>query len=463
MMSKPQSEKDLYSRLEPLLRAEDNDEAVRAALEGQSAADIALAVSRFPAESTSRVFAQLDEVRRAELLAELPPEEAAEAVGQLDEAQLNSIVDNLPLRDAAGAIAAASPELVRKVLSDHKAPDGFAEDVLNRAAYPVGSAGHLMTNDFVRLGRNLSVADAIELVRKTDPSRDLPNNLYVVEAAGPSGAKRERLVGVISLRDLVMCPHDRLVGDVMAIDLVTLGPKADDGEAADLLSRCKLLALPVVDDEGSLLGVIPADDVMGVVVARLRRRYAQSVGGDAEAMERMTPVQAAKTRTPWLIGTMVLELGAGLVIAHFSDVLERVILLASFMPVISAVSGNVGLQAAAITVRALDTGRLQMKDSRAALSKEAVTSLIMALVCGLVLGVIAVLWSRHMMLALVIGVAMAFSMLTAGLMGTIIPMVSKKLGFDPATTAGPFETAFQDIVGFAVFLGLATLMVDWIT
>lgn len=258
-----------------------------------------------------------------------------------------------------------------------------------------------------------------------------------------------------------MCAPDRQVAEVMATDLTTLRPEAADDETAALLSREKLLALPVTDAEGLLLGIIPADDAISVVAARLRRLYAKSVGGDAEAMARMTPVQAARTRTPWLLGTIMLELGAGLVIAHFNDVLERVILLASFMPVISAVSGNVGLQAAAITVRALDTGKLT--SSRRAPSKEAATSLLMAVVCGLFLGVIAIIWSRHVILAVVIGVAMVFSMLTAGVMGTIIPMLSRRLGFDPATTAGPFETAFQDIIGFAVFLGLATVMVDWIS
>jgi magnesium transporter len=128
------------------------------------------------------------------------------------------------------------------------------------------------------------------------------------------------------------------------------------------------------------------------------------------------------------------------------------------MPVISAVSGNVGLQAAAITVRGLDTGQTSLKDRGGALLKEAMTTVLMALACGTVLGIIGFVWSRHFQFSLVIGGALICSMLTAGMMGTIIPMISKKLGFDPAATAGPFETAFQDIIGFGVFLALATLL-----
>lgn len=450
----------IRKRLAALLAVEDSDAEIRAALAGHDAAQLGRVLDPLPVAEIRRICTLLDPAICAEVLAALPPEDGAEAMRNLDPGDVGKVLDAMAPRDAAGLIAGADPALIDDVLEQHPAPFATISDAHRRRAHAPGTAGHLMTSDFVRLDAQMTAAEAIDRMRRTDPTRDMPNNLYVVEPAGP-GRVGERLLGAISLRDLVMCPPDRPVAEVMATDLVTLRPEAADDEAAALLSREKLLALPVTDAEGLLLGIIPADDAIGVVAARLRRLYAKSVGGDAEAMARMTPVQAARTRTPWLLGTIVLELGAGLVIAHFNDVLERVILLASFMPVISAVSGNVGLQAAAITVRALDTGKLG--SSSRALSKEAATSLLMAVVCGLFLGVIAIIWSRHVMLAVVIGVAMVFSMLTAGVMGTIIPMLSRRLGFDPATTAGPFETAFQDIIGFAVFLGLATVMVDWIS
>src|SRR5262249_29596910 len=164
----------------------------------------------------------------------------------------------------------------------------------------------------------------------------------------------------------------------------------------------------------------------------------------------------------WLLGTMAIELCAGVVIARFDDVLKEVILLASFMPVISAVSGNVGLQAAAIVVRGLDTGHVAVERWGRQVAKELSTTFLMAMACGLVLGSVGALWSRHLTFGVVIGGAMTCSMLTAGFMGTVIPMLSKRLGFDPATTAGPFETAFQDVVGFAVFLWLASLLQDYL-
>jgi magnesium transporter len=159
---------------------------------------------------------------------------------------------------------------------------------------------------------------------------------------------------------------------------------------------------------------------------------------------------------------MAIELGAGVVISRFDAVLLDVILLASFMPVISAISGNVGLQAAAVVVRGLDTGHVSLRHWGRQVSKELETSLLLAIACGLILGVIGAIWSQHIPFGIVIGGALICSMLTAGFMGAIVPMISKRLGFDPATTAGPFETAFQDVIGFAVFLWLASLLQHWL-
>ena len=167
-------------------------------------------------------------------------------------------------------------------------------------------------------------------------------------------------------------------------------------------------------------------------------------------------------RLPWLLGTMGIELVAGGIIARFGHVLQEVILLASFMPVISAVSGNVGLQAAAIVVRGLDTGHVSLANWANAVRRELLTALTIALVAGVSLSAVAMVWSRRIPFGLVVGASMTCAIVTAGLMGTVIPMLSKKAGFDPATTAGPFETAFQDVIGFSVFLWMAQLLVRWL-
>jgi magnesium transporter len=248
----------------------------------------------------------------------------------------------------------------------------------------------------------------------------------------------------------------------MYTDPVVVAPETDQEEVARMISRYDLSALPVTDPAGRLLGIVTVDDAIDVLVEEFSEDYLRLAGTDAEAMEHRTPVQIARLRLPWLLGTMAIELLSGGVISHFDTVLKEVILLASFMPVISAISGNVGLQAAAIVVRGLDTGHVSLERWGRQVSKELATALLMAIGCGVVLGAVGMVWSQHVGFGLVVGGALTCAMLTAAFMGSVIPMVSKRLGFDPATTAGPFETAFQDVVGFAVFLWLASQLLQWI-
>lgn len=442
---------------------QEHPDALRSILQDEQCADIALAMEELDPEKAALIFALLDDARAAQVLGCLGPESTADIAMRLRSSELRRLIGALPDRDAAAVIAEAPPEAAAVLIGAGHHASAAAIDARRRLAHPPGSAGRLMTSEFVRLTADMTADDALAVIRETDPEADIPNDLYVVRdrsGGGEEGEIGQELVGVISIRDLVMASPGQRIGDLMATDIVSVGADSDADDAARLLAKHRFRALPVSDGEGRLTGVIPADDLMQMMVDRLARRYAHAVGTDADVMEHLSPLGAAKKRVPWLLGTMVIELGAGLVIAHFNNVLTKVILLASFMPVISAIAGNVGLQAAAITVRALDTGHISMRDKSKALLKEATTSLLMAAACGLVLGTIGAIWSRHLLFGAVIGVALSCSMLTAGLMGTVIPMVSKKLGFDPATTAGPFETAFQDVIGFGVFLGLASLLLD---
>lgn len=446
----------LATRLAAVLQKDPADRAALAALlGGQRDLDIVAGMEGLTPEQCARVVDALGDECAAGVLTLLDAERLAEIVPALAGPRYRRLLACLPPRQAARVLVESPDEFAGVV--DRQLPK-VAADAQARAQWPEGSAGRMMTNAFVRLSPDMTVAEALQAVRRTDRHVDIPSDLYAVERSERGGRCTESLKGVISIRDLAMAEPTQKVASLMTTDPVTVVADEDDDAAAGLIAKYKFSALPVLDRDGHLVGVIPVDDLMLLTTARLHRLYARAVGTDAEAMQKATPWQAATRRVPWLLGTMLLELGAGLVIAHFNHVLERVILLASFMPVISAIAGNVGLQAAAITVRALDTGQMSLRRSGAALVKESSVTLLMAIVCAVVLGGIGVIWSRHLMFGVVIAIALGCSMLTACLMGTLIPMVSKRLGFDPATTAGPFETAFQDIIGFGVFLGLATLL-----
>lgn len=423
---------------------------------------IALALEDLNAEDALCIFAMLETQKATEVLAKLDPALAGRILATHTSFDLGAGLQPVAPREAATVIAEAPGKVISKYMKSKLADLSAKHDIEQRIQYRKGTAGRLMTTQFVHLYKGTTLGDAIEVIRHTDPAVDIPDDLCVVQKEVGATSFRKRLLGVVSIRDLLMHSPGQSVDEVMATDVVYIEATASEREAAALIAKYKFMTLPVVDNKGYLVGVIPTDDLFKAAVSRTNRLYSKAVGTDTETMERMSPWQAARKRIPWLLGTIIVELLAGMVISHFDGILKKVILLASFMPVVSAVSGNVGLQAAAITVRALDSETAIRKSIAGSIFKEFSTSLLMAMVCGVILGTIGAVWARRLPFGIVIGGALTCSMVTAGFMGTCIPVLSKRLGFDPATTAGPFETAFQDIVGFAVFLWLATLLQQWI-
>jgi magnesium transporter len=192
------------------------------------------------------------------------------------------------------------------------------------------------------------------------------------------------------------------------------------------------------------------------------------IGSDADELESRSPSEIALLRLPWVLITLFIELLAGVVIGEFDQTLKQLILLTSFMPIISAISGNTGLQSAAIIVRGIATGHVDLKKWWIPISRQMQTSLIIGGACGSVIGIIAAVWYTNdvmgtkILFGAVVGTSMFISVNISGLVGTSVPMISKSLGFDPAITAGPFETAFQDVVGITIFLSMATLLLHWL-
>jgi magnesium transporter len=312
-----------------------------------------------------------------------------------------------------------------------------------------------MTTKFVGIPLGLTIGRALDYVRAVAMTVETVNVVYVLD-------ERRMLAGVCSIRDLIVSEPHQVVDAVMRRDVISVPAATDQQDVARVIGRYDLPAVPVVDAAGRMLGIVTVDDVLDVLTDEFNEDIAGLVGSDAAELDRRTPAQIARLRLPWLLGTMAIELCAGAIIARFDAVLREVILLASFMPVISAVSGNVGLQAAAIVVRGLDTGHVSIQHWADAVRREVLAAIAIAAVAGSILAAVAVLWSDHWPFGVIVGAAMTCAVIAASIMGTIIPMLSKRLGFDPATTAGPFETAFQDVIGFTVFLWMATLLSRWL-
>jgi len=270
------------------------------------------------------------------------------------------------------------------------------------------------------------------------------------------------LVGVVPLRRLLTAHPSSPVFAVRDESVVSVTPEVDQEEVARLVAKYDLVVVPVVDRHQHLVGTIAVDDVLDIVSEEASEDIFRLAGSDAAELERRSPQQIALMRLPWVLATLVIELGAGVVIHYFDQTLSRVILLASFMPVIQAISGNTGLQSVTMVVRGLATGQVQLSRWWEPLRRQMQTSSILGGVCGLVVGTIGTIW-HSLPFGLIVAVSMFFSVNISGIAGTLFPMLSKRLGFDPALTAGPFETAFQDVLGVTIFLSLATMLLHWLT
>jgi magnesium transporter len=427
---------------------------LRAMLNAHHPADLADAMRFLSPMEDRALFDLLDTTEAAEVLDEVDATTESYLVKGTTPDRLADILEELPPDEGADIAGALNKEEIERVFS-LMAPE-MAKRIRLLLIYPKDTAGGIMSTGFVDVLETATQAEALQRFReKTDAEQ-----IFYVYAVDDRGG----LKGMVDLRRLLRAEPGTLIRDLMTEDVISVHPDYDQEQVANIFARYDLTALPVVGDdpEDRLLGVITADDIIDVIQEEAAEDVAHMSGSDAQELENKTPAQVAKLRMPWIMATMFIELLAGVVIHVFDKTLTKFILLASFMPIISAISGNTGLQSAAIIIRGLSTGHVQLSHWRHAVLRQLTTTCILGSACALVLGLIGAIWDRHAVFGLVVFLGMFASVNIAGVVGTIVPLLSKRAGFDPALTAGPFETAFQDVVGISIFLTLASLLLQWL-
>jgi len=432
------------------------DVRLTAALAGRHPADIVEAMGDMTPPEALAVFNWLDNARAAEVLDELDAETVRFLTTNAPSGRIAELLDHLPMDDAAEVVSEAGPEQAEALLADltARAPEDAAE-VRKLLAYPEGTTGRLMTDKFAAVPLGATAGETLDYLRRNAGALETINEVYVLDTD-------RQLRGVTPIRHILTAAPRTPIRAFMTPEPVSVGPETDQQDAARLISRYDALTLPVTDEAGRLLGIVTIDDIMDVLVEEFNEDYLRSVGSDAEELERKSPVQIARLRLPWILATLFIELGAGVVIHVFDATLTKFILLASFMPIISAISGNTGLQSAAIIIRGLSSGQVQLAHWRHAVTRQMATTLILGGACAATIGIIGGLWDKHWAFGLVVFLGMFASVNIAGVVGTCVPLLSKRAGFDPALTAGPFETAFQDVIGISIFLSLASVLLHWL-
>jgi len=416
-------------------------------------ADIAHILNRLEGDDLEFVFSLLSTETASEVLPELSDESRSFVLQHIAPADLAKMLDGMASDDAADIIGEMTDEAAEQILGTMDVRDSSHVEELLR--YDESTAGGIMAKEVAVVDDRATLKNAIRVVRKF--ARDHRNiyNVYVVD-------ENHLLVGTVALQDLLLYAPNKRIKSIMHDDVISVTTDVDQEEVAKIFQKYDIVSLPVTDTAGKLLGRITVDDIVDVLEEEHEEDVARMVGSDADELERRSPAQVAMLRLPWVLITLVVEMGAVFMVSRFDKTLSQVILLAAFMPIISALSGNTGLQSAAIIVRGLATGHVQLSRWWHPVIRQMQTTFIIGTICGTLLGIVGALWEGNPVFGFVVGFSMLISINISGLIGTVSPMVSKRLGFDPAITAGPFETAFQDVVGITIFLSIATALLRWL-
>jgi magnesium transporter len=424
----------------------------RAVIEDAHPADLAHALRHLPVPSLVGIFRLLRPEQATNLLSELDDETLIQLVQALEDVEVSDMLNRMPAEHAADIVEELPAEQAEKILDLME--EEKSEDVQELLEYPEHSAGRLMSPDVVAVHESATVEDAINHIRKSI-SEEKAFELYVVDDHG-------HLIGVVPLRRLLIADPKSRVLAIRNEDVVSVTATTDREDVARIVAKYDLVSVPVVDSQHRLVGTITVDDVLDVVHEEASEDIFRIAGSDAAELERRSPRQMAWMRLPWVLTTLLIEMVAALVIHFYDRTLAQVILLAAFIPVIQATSGNTGLQSVTMVVRGLATGDVRLDRWWEALRRQIQTSSIIGAVCAAAVGAAGLLWHSPVF-GLVVAVSMFVSVNLAGAAGTAIPMLSKRLGFDPALTAGPFQTALLDVLGVTIFLSLATALLRWLT
>ncbi len=412
----------------------------------------------------ARALAQLDKVQQQRLLEILGPEKSAELLVKITGRGVVSVIEQMPLKQAADIFDEMPSRQQVDILRRLKEKDAAqiigafaaprAEKLRELIAYPEDTAGGLMIPEYLAFSRGMTVRDVLDDLREHGEvySDYAIQYAYVVSEAG-------RLLGVLRLRDLLLAPKSKPLMDIMIKDPQKVRVDTTLKDLKEFFKQVNYLGVPVVDSEDRLLGVVLAAVVREAVNKRSNQIFLQFsgiVGG--EEFRTMPLFKRSSRRLSWLSINIVLNIVAASVIALYQDTLEKAIVLAVFLPIISDMSGCSGNQAVAVSIRELSLGLVRPKELLRVLSKESSIGIINGVVLGLLLGGVAFLWKGNPYLGLVVGVSLAANTLLAVSFGGMIPLILRRVGADPALASGPLLTTITDMCGFFFVLSFASAL-----
>lgn len=405
-------------------------------------------------ENKRKIAEYLSAEEFAEIFDWMDLENREDAVTYLPKDYIVAVFNYLPTDILADFVVLSEEEGIDKLLQ------AMDQEELKRLreimSYEFESAGSIMTKEYFFIYEDETTQEVIDRVREFGERAETIYYLYVVDTD-------HHLVGVLSLRDLLLTPVDTKVHEVMNPQAVSVLVNKDQEEVANLIQDYDLLAIPVVSYDSRLVGIITVDDIMDIIELESAEDFQEFAGISAaksEEVDKDSPLTAAKQRTPWIIILLFLSMITGGLISFFEDTLASVVSLAAFIPLIMGAAGNVGTQSLAVTLRNMGNDDADDSQSlRSILFREMQSGAIIGAVSGVVtFGIVSILY-QDMVLAFIVGVSIFLSITVAAVVGTLIPDIIQKLNFDPAVASGPFITTINDTLGLLIYFAIATTLI----
>ena len=407
---------------------------------------IMLELSEREQNSVFSLLVQRDRQLAAETLKILGVDPGLDLLKQIPREEIGKVLQRLETDSATVFISALPEEFAQEILAQMGVEE--STEVQHLLLYEEETAGRIMTPNVFSLGEDLTVNEAIHTIQ-TAQELEVVFYLYVVD-------ERNHLVGVASLRELLSVASSTPLKKIMTTDVISVTTETDQEEVAREVALYDLLAIPVVDQENKLVGTITVDDIIDVIEEEATEDIFHLAGVEASDHIHTPALTSVRKRLPWLVVNLAAALLAATIVALYEPTIARFSFLAVFLPVVAGMGGNSGTQTLTVIVRGLALGEVSWASGKSILLKELLVGINNGLVTGILAGVVAYLWRGSYMLGLVLGAAMIINVALAGVVGTLIPLILKKLRIDPAIASGIFVTTFTDAVGFLSFLGLAT-------
>ncbi|MBR3684011.1 MAG: magnesium transporter [Lachnospiraceae bacterium] len=418
--------------------------------------DIAAFLQELEEDEMLKIFRILPKSLAADVFAYLDLEEEQMIITSLSDREAANIVNNLMADDATDLLEEMPASIVKRILAN--ANSETRRDINHLLRYPEESAGSIMTVEFVDLKENITVADAIHKIRNVGLDSETINICYVLDV-------KRKLLGTVALRYLLLSDPDELIGDIMHENVISINTMMDQEEVARQFQKYDFTAMPVVDNEDRLVGIITVDDVVDIMQEETTEdmeKMAAIVPSDKSYM-RTGVFETYKKRIPWLLLLMISATFTGGIIASFEDALSLCSILTVYIPMLMDTGGNAGGQASVTIIRGLSLNEIEFRDAFRVVWKES----RVAFLCGVTLAAanfvkLMLLDRVSLTVALVVCITLVISVLVAKIVGCMFPMLAKKIGFDPAVMASPFITTIVDAISLMIYFMIATQMLNLI-